>query len=182
MGSKVSVPEAVWGEIFHPQTINCYVQSLSVNTDFCLQNSIEILCLTPKTRLFIINVSWTVFTQKLSFFYAAIRSHFYTRRLRTQLVDISISVIDLFFSLYYCDRFSFSSFYGFGFHSFNLSAIAEVLAGLYGIQFPVEVQMLLNCRKAANKLLYMLLPCYFFTTCTITDENTYQEEVYNLFT
>ena len=90
------MPEAVWGEIFYPQTINCYVQSLSVNTDFCLQNSIEILCLTPKTRLFIINVSWTVFTQKLSFFYASIRSHFYTRRLRTQLVDISICVIDLF--------------------------------------------------------------------------------------
>ena len=66
-----------------------------------------------------------------------------------------------FFSLYYCDRFSFSSFYGFGFHSFNLSAIAEVLAGLYGIQFPVEVQMLLNCRKAANKLLYMLPSIYF---------------------
>ena len=76
-------------------------------------------------------------------------------------MDISISVIDLFFSLYYCDRFSFSSFYGFGFHSFNLSAIAEVLAGLYGIQFPVEVQMLLNCRKAANKLLYMLPSFYF---------------------
>ena len=36
-----------------------------------------------------------------------------------------------FFSLYYCDRFSFSSFYGFGFrvYSFNLSARAEVLAG-----------------------------------------------------
>ena len=127
------MPEAVWGEIFYPQTINCYVQSLSVNTDFCLQNSIEILCLTPKTRLFIINVSWTVFTQKLSFFYASIRSHFYTRRLRTQLVDISICVIDLF-SVYTIVIV---------FHSpvstvlvstlFNLSAIAEVLAGLYGI-------------------------------------------------
>ena len=129
--SKVSVPEAVWGEIFYPQTINCYVQSLSVNTDFCLQNSIEILCLTPKTGLFIIHVCWTVFTQKLSFFYKsnsepvlhteashATSGHFY-------MCDWS------FFSLYYCDRFSFSSFYGFGFrvYSFNLSAIAVVLAG-----------------------------------------------------
>ena len=49
-------------------------------------------------------------------------------------------------------------------YSFNLSAIAQVLAGLYGIHLPVEVQMLLNCRKAANKLLYMILSYYFITT------------------
>ena len=150
------MPEAVWGEIFYPQTINCYVQSLSVNTDFCLQNSIEILCLTPKTRLFIINVSWTVFTQKLSFFYASIRSHFYTRRLRTQLVDISICVIDLF-SVYTIVIV---------FHS-PVSTVLVSASTLLTCQplprcwralrnpFPFQVQMLLNCRKAANKLLYM---------------------------
>ena len=49
-------------------------------------------------------------------------------------------------------------------YSFNLSAIAQVLAGLYGIHLPVEVQMLLNCRKAANKLLYMTLSYYFIAT------------------
>ena len=59
-------------------------------------------------------------------------------------------------------------------YSFNLSAIAEVLAGLYGIHLPVEVQMLLNCRKAANKLLYMLLSLYCITT-SVPGENLFKD-------
>ena len=55
-------------------------------------------------------------------------------------------------------------------YSFNLSAIAQVLAGLYGIHLPVEVQMLLNCRKAANKLLYMTLSYYCIAT-DVLDKN-----------
>ena len=75
-------------------------------------------------------------------------------------MDISISVIDLF-SVYTIVIVFHSPVSTVLVSTFNLSAIAEVLAGLYGIQFPVEVQMLLNCRKAANKLLYMLPSFYF---------------------